>query len=115
MRGVRFVSVEPPVSKEPLPLNMCRAFATKAEVELSEVEMALYQAADALLALGGLASQLSAAEFEALTALMSRGLRDVAETEGKTLGELSLFLRLELGRGQPHPDDPKPSTPETET
>jgi hypothetical protein len=111
---IRFVSVEPPVRKEPLPLQMCRAFATKAEVELQAVECVLHQAADAMVALSGLASQLSAAEFEALGTLLSRGLRDVAETEGKTLGELSLFLRLELGRGEPHPDDPRPTRPEGE-
>jgi hypothetical protein len=113
-RGVRFVSVERPATKEALPLRMARDFAERAEVELSEVECVLHQAADALVALGGLASQLASAEFEALAALVSRGLRDVAETEGKTLGELSLFLRLELGRGQPHPDDPRPARPEGE-
>lgn len=80
MRGVRFVSVESPVRKEPLPLTMARDFAERAEVELSEVELTLHQAADAMVALGGLASQLSSAEFEALAALVSRGLRDVAET-----------------------------------
>ena len=77
---IRFESDEPPVRKEPLPLQMCRAFAKRAEVELSEVELTLHQAADAMVALGGLASQLSSAEFEALAALVSRGLRDVAET-----------------------------------
>jgi hypothetical protein len=111
-RGVRFVSVERPARKEPLPLTMCRGFAERAEVELSEVECVLHQAADAMVALGGLASQLPPAEFEALGTLLSRGLRDVAEKEGKTLGELSLYLRLELGRGQPHPDDPRPGATE---
>jgi hypothetical protein len=111
---IRFESDEPPVRKEPLPLTMCRTFATKAEVELSEVECVLHQAADAMVALGGLASQLPPAEFEALGTLLSRGLRDVAEKEGKTLGELSAYLRLELARGQPHPDDPRPARPEGE-
>ena len=111
---IRFESDEPPVRKEPLPLTMCRAFATKAEVELQAVECVLHQAADAMVALGGLASQLPPAEFEALGTLLSRGLRDVAEKEGKTLGQLSLYLRLELGRGQPHPDDPRPGATEGE-
>ena len=78
MRGVRFVSVERPVRKEQLPLTMCRAFATKAEVELSEVELTLHRAADAVGALDILIGQLSSVELGAVATLVSRGLRDVA-------------------------------------
>ncbi len=108
------MSVERPAAKTALPLNMARDFAERAEVELSEVEMTLHRAADAVGALDILIGQLSSVELGAVAALVSRGLRDVAETEGKTLGELSLFLRLELGRGEPHPDDPRPARPEGE-
>lgn len=111
---IRFETDERPEKPEPLHLSMRTDFAERAEVELQAVECMLHQAADAMVALGGLASQLSAAEFEALGTLLSRGLRDVAEREGKTLGELSLYLRLELGLGQPHPDDPRPRAAERE-
>jgi hypothetical protein len=107
MRGVRFVSVESPVRKEPLPLTMARDFAERAEVELSEVEMTLHRAADVVGALDVLIGQLNSAELGAVAALVSRGLRDVAETEGKTLGELSLFLRLEPGCTAAAPPGPR--------
>lgn len=115
MSGIRSVRVALPPPVELVPVAVPMELAEHAERDLPEVLTALHQAASAFRSIGMMIGDAPNGEVAALAELCGRGLLHLAEGEGERLDDLAVCIRQGLAFGKPHPDDPKPSTPEMET